>query len=89
MLFALVRHRVRPLPVKVWIILIAPLVVDGVTQTMGLRLSTWQLRTLTALLASTATVWLAYPYLEAAFKDIEASAGSQVRKAKGIERGPT
>ena len=89
MVFALVRDRVRPLPIRVWIILIAPLAVDGVTQVLGLRLSTWQLRTLTALLASTATVWLVYPYLNSAFEDIEASAGSQLKKAGGTERGPT
>jgi uncharacterized membrane protein len=89
MVFALVRDRVRPLPIRVWIILIAPLAVDGVTQVLGLRLSTWQLRTLTALLASTATVWLVYPYLNSAFEDIEASAGSQLRKAEGTERGST
>lgn len=85
MLFALVRDRVRALPLRVWVILIAPLAVDGVTQVLGLRLSTWQLRTVTGLLASTATVWLVYPYLETAFREIEASAGSQLRKAQGIE----
>ncbi len=89
MLFALVRDRVRALPLRVWIILIAPLAVDGVTQVLGLRLSTWQLRTVTGLLASSATVWLVYPYLETAFREIEASAGSQLRKAEGIEGGPT
>lgn len=86
--YALVRDRVSPLPVRVWIILIAPLAVDGLTQVLGLRLSTWQLRTVTGLLASMGTVWLVYPHLEAAFKEIEASAGSQLRKAEGIEEGP-
>ncbi len=89
MLFALVRDRLRALPLRVWIILVAPLAVDGVTQILGLRLSTWPLRTVTGLLASSATVWLVYPYLEAAFKEIEASAGSQLSKAEGIEGGPT
>ncbi|TKJ30805.1 MAG: hypothetical protein CEE40_03855 [Chloroflexi bacterium B3_Chlor] len=84
--FALVRDRVRPLSIPIWIILIGPLVVDGVTQVLGLRLSTWQLRTVTGLLASGATVWLVYPYLEEGFKEIQASAGSQLRKVEAEKR---
>ena len=84
--FALVRDRVRPLTIRVWIIMIAPLVVDGGTQLLGLRLSTWQLRTVTGLLASGATVWLVYPYLEEGFKEIQASAESQLRKVEAEKR---
>ena len=87
LLFGLVRDRIRPLPIPVWIILIAPLIVDGSTQVLGLRLSTWQLRTVTALLASGATVWLAYPYLEEGFRDIRGSAGSQLRKVERVDKG--
>jgi uncharacterized membrane protein len=85
LVFALVRERVRPLPVRVWIMLIAPLVLDGSTQLVGLRLSTWELRTVTGLLASAGTVWLVYPYLEQAFQDVAASAGRQVRKVEVVE----
>lgn len=80
LLFGLVRDRLRPLPIPVWVILIAPLILDGLTQILGLRLSSWQLRTATGLLASGATVWLVYPYLEKGFRDIQASAGSQLRR---------
>ncbi len=83
--FALVRDRVKPLPLPYWIILITPLVLDGITQLLGLRLSTWQLRTVTALLASGATVWLVYPYLEEGFRDIRSSVGTQLAKAEEIE----
>jgi uncharacterized membrane protein len=82
MVFALVRGRLKPLPIPVWVILIAPLALDGVTQLFGLRLSTWQLRTVTGLLASGATVWLVYPYLEEGFRDIRSSAGSQLGKVE-------
>ena len=82
MLFALVRDRVKPLPIRVWLILVAPLVLDGVTQLLGLRASTWQLRTMTGLLASGATIWMVYPYLEQAFNEAEQSAGAQLRKAR-------
>jgi uncharacterized membrane protein len=81
-LFALVRKRLRPLPIPVWLILIAPLLVDGITQVLGLRLSTWQLRTVSGLLASGGTVWLVYPYLEDGFRDIRASAASQLTRVE-------
>jgi len=87
LLFSLVRDRFRPLPISVWIILIAPLVLDGATQVLGLRLSTWQLRTVSGLLASAATVWLVYPYLEEGFRDIRVSAGSQLGKVEEMEKG--
>lgn len=86
LLFALMRDRARPLPIPVWVVLIAPLVVDGATQLLGLRLSTWQLRSVTGVLASGATVWLVYPYLEEGFQDIDSSARSQLRKAEGTEK---
>jgi uncharacterized membrane protein len=85
LLFALVRNRLRPLPIFVWLVLIAPLILDGLTQVLGLRLSTWQLRTFTGLLASGATVWLVYPYLEEGFRDIRTSAASQLTRVE--ERG--
>jgi uncharacterized membrane protein len=80
--FALVRDRVKPLPIRVWLILVAPLALDGVTQLLGLRTSIWQLRTMTGLLASGATIWMAYPYLEQAFNEAEQSARAQLTKAR-------
>jgi uncharacterized membrane protein len=82
MVFAAIRDRVKPLPIRVWLVLLAPLVLDGVTQLVGLRASTWQLRTLTGLLASAATVWLVYPYLHQAFGEVAESASSQLGKGK-------
>jgi len=87
LLFASLRKRLRPLPIPVWIVLISPLVLDGTTQLLGLRLSTWQLRTVTGLLASGATVWLVYPYLEQGFRDIRGSAGAQLEGVGEKEEG--
>jgi uncharacterized membrane protein len=87
LLYALVRGRVKPLSMPVWIVLISPLVVDGLTQLVGLRLSTWQVRTITGMLASGATVWLVYPYLEQGFGDIETSAGSQLERVEQTKEG--
>ena len=80
--FSLVRNRIRSLPIPVWLVLVAPLALDGVTQLLGLRTSTWQLRTISGFLASGATVWLVYPYLERAFKEARKSAESQLRKVE-------
>jgi len=80
--FSLVRNRARSLPIPVWLVLAAPLALDGVTQLFGLRMSTWQLRTISGFLASGATVWLVYPYLERAFKEARESAESQLRKVE-------
>jgi uncharacterized membrane protein len=82
MVYALVRKRVGPLPVRVWIVLVAPLLLDGVTQLLGLRTSTWSLRTLSGLLAAGGTVWLVYPYLHRGFSEVEESAGRQLSKTE-------
>lgn len=84
MLFALCSNRARPLPIRVWVVLIGPLLLDGTTQLLGLRSSTWPLRTLSGLLAAGSTVWLVYPYLHDGFREIEESAGSQLSKADAI-----
>jgi uncharacterized membrane protein len=62
------RH-VPKLPVKVYLIFLIPIAVDGVTQLMGLRESTWQLRFVTGMLFGLATVWLAYPHIDDAMRD--------------------
>ena len=80
--FSLVRNRVRSLPIPVWLVLVTPLALDGVTQLLGLRTSMWQLRTISGFLASGATVWLVYPYLERAFKEARESAESQLRSVE-------
>ena len=80
--FSLVRNRVRSLPIPVWLVLVAPLALDGATQLLGLRTSTWQLRTISGFLASGATVWFAYPYLDRAFGEARKSAESQLRKVE-------
>jgi uncharacterized membrane protein len=87
MVFAVFRNRARSLPIRVWIVLIGPLVLDGTTQLLGLRSSNWLLRTLSGLLAAGATVWLVYPYLHDGFNEVEQSAGSQLSKVESISTG--
>jgi len=77
LLYALVRGRLRPLPVWVAALVALPMAVDGFTQLFGLHESTWELRLLTGSLFGLAAVWLAYPYLDGGFQEIMASLHSQ------------
>lgn len=72
LLFALVRHRLRPLPLWAYLVFIAPMAVDGALQLIGLRESTWEMRVLTGVLFGVGTVWLTYPYLEMGMREIRA-----------------
>ncbi|MCX7671165.1 MAG: DUF2085 domain-containing protein [Anaerolineae bacterium] len=76
LLFGLARRfwatRARRLPrlsVKAYLVALIPLVLDGGTQLVGWRESTWPLRLLTGGLFGMATVWLAYPYVAEAMAD--------------------
>jgi uncharacterized membrane protein len=76
--FGLVGHRVKPLSWKIYLLFIAPMALDGVTQLIGLRTSSWQLRTITGVLFGVGSAWLALPYLEEAFQDIRLSVNQQL-----------
>lgn len=78
--FAVVRRRAKSLPLPVLLVLMGPLILDGVTQLIGLRTSTWELRTLSGLLASGAAVWLVYPYLQQGFAEVANSASGKMGK---------
>jgi uncharacterized membrane protein/glutaredoxin len=78
LIFALVRHRLKPIPVWLWFVVgILPIAVDGGSQLLSalplidfpIRESTPFLRTLTGILFGLANVWLAYPYVEEAMQD--------------------
>jgi uncharacterized membrane protein len=64
--FAALRRWARPLPLRLYLLLILPVALDGFTQLFGWRQSTWEIRTLTGGLFGMATVWLAYPRLDIA-----------------------
>jgi uncharacterized membrane protein len=70
MVFGLVRHRLKPLRFALYLVLLAPWAVDGLAQFLGFYESTWQMRTITGSLFGLATVWFAYPYLEAGMGDL-------------------
>lgn len=70
LLVGLLRQRLSRLPVKLYVLCLLPIAVDGFTQLFGLRTSTWWLRTLTGSLFGLGTAWLALPYLEESMNDI-------------------
>lgn len=76
--FGFVRQRVKPLPWPAYLAFIAPMALDGLTQLLGLRASTWQLRTITGALFGIGSAWLALPYVEEAFQDIRQSVNQQL-----------
>ena len=77
-IFGLVRHRIKPLPLPAYALFVAPMALDGLTQLVGLRVSSWQLRTVTGALFGIGSGWLALPYLEEAFQDIRQSVNAQL-----------
>ncbi len=64
LLFALMRGHLPKLKAR-WLLLFAlPMIIDGGTQLVGLRHSTWQLRLITGAFFGVGLVWFAYPYIE-------------------------
>lgn len=70
LLFNLVRTRLESPSIRLYLLFLIPIALDGGTQLFGLRESTWLLRTLTGALFGAATVWLVYPYVEAAMEEV-------------------
>jgi uncharacterized membrane protein len=58
----------RPANYLVFAVLCLPMAVDGLTQLLGLRESTWELRVATGSLFGVASAWLLYPRLQRALQ---------------------
>lgn len=78
--FGLVRGRLRPLPWPIYVVIILPMLVDGITQAIGLRTSTWQLRVITGVLFSVGSAWLGLPYLENIWGEVQRNAERQLAR---------
>ncbi|MBI4787871.1 MAG: DUF2085 domain-containing protein [Chloroflexi bacterium] len=81
--FGSVRSRVRPLDWRIYLALITPMALDGFTQLFGWRESDYLLRGITGALFGLGSVWLIYPYLEEAMRDVLAQTRAQLQRAKG------
>jgi uncharacterized RDD family membrane protein YckC len=84
MVYAVVRRWLRPLSWRGAFLLSMPMAIDGLTQLVGLRESTWQLRVLTGVSFALATVWFVYPRLESGFAEVRAVLAA---RSLQIERG--
>lgn len=96
--FALVRTKLKPLPVWIWILVgIMPIAVDGGTQLLSVisflsfpvRESTPFLRTFTGLLFGVMNVWLAYPYVEESMIETRALIAAKLARAESRSQIPT
>ncbi|NLG27757.1 MAG: DUF2085 domain-containing protein [Chloroflexi bacterium] len=73
LLYALLRTRIRPLPFKAFLALIAPMALDGGGQLLQLWSSTWLTRVLTGGLFGLACIWLVYPHLNRGMAEVQRS----------------
>jgi uncharacterized membrane protein len=69
-LFPMLRRWLRPLPLRLYMLINVPLAIDGSIQLLGLWESDPFRRALTGSLFGLSSVWLCYPYLEQGFEDI-------------------
>ncbi len=74
LVFALLRRgiHVKPLPWQVYPAFVLPMAVDGLTQILGWRHSTFELRVITGGLFAIGSAWLVLPHLERGFQDVTA-----------------
>jgi len=91
LLFGLVRGRLKPLPIVLWVLLgIVPIALDGGSQLIGgipippfswfpARESTPALRTLTGALFGVMNVWMAYPYVEETMAETRALIAAKLK----------
>lgn len=64
------RGKVRPLDWRLWLLLIVPMAIDGLTQLVGWRESDLLLRTLTGILFGLGGAWFIYPRIEEVAQDL-------------------
>ena len=62
--------KVRPLDWRLWLLLILPMAIDGLTQLVGWRESDLLLRTLTGFLFGLGGAWFIYPRIEEIAQDL-------------------
>jgi uncharacterized membrane protein len=64
LIFVLSKKRLPGIPWWLWILMILPMALDGLTQMVGLRESTWELRLVTGTLFGSGSVWFVLPYMQ-------------------------
>jgi uncharacterized membrane protein len=69
MVFVLSKKRLRGIPWWFWLLLILPMAYDGLTQMVGWRESTWELRVITGALFGFGNMWFALPLIHRTVTD--------------------
>jgi uncharacterized membrane protein len=64
LVFVLSKKRLRGIPWWFWLLLILPMAYDGLTQMVGWRESTWELRVITGTLFGLGNMWFALPLIQ-------------------------
>ncbi len=96
LLFGLARSRLPRLNWRGYLLLIAPIAIDGTWQLftspilllpfLPIHESDWFLRTITGVLFGLASVWLVYPYVGEAMRDIYVQSSAQFQHAMEYEK---
>ena len=64
LVFVLSKKRLPGIPWWLWVLMILPMAIDGTTQMVGLRESTWLLRVLTGTLFGLGNIWFVLPLIQ-------------------------
>ncbi len=69
LLFLLTKKRLKGIPWWLWLLMLAPMALDGTTQLFGWRESTWLLRVITGTLFGWGNIWFAMPLMQRCMDD--------------------
>ena len=64
LIFVLSKKRLPGIPWWIWVLMILPMALDGITQMFGLRESTWVLRVITGTLFGLGNIWFVLPLIQ-------------------------
>lgn len=78
LLFIFIRRRLQPPSMLIYVVLCAPMAIDGTLQLIGLYESTWELRMFTGTLFGLASGWIVLPYGEIAATNLLRSLGREL-----------
>ena len=67
--FVLTKKRIPGIPWWVWVLMLLPIAADGLTQMVGWRESTWELRVITGTLFGLGNVWFALPMMHKSLQE--------------------
>lgn len=85
LVFIPLRRRLRPLPIKFFVLLCFPMIIDGFGQLLMLWESTPYSRVFSGAMFGIACVWLSYPHIEAGMQDVARTIGYAGSSTKSKE----